>query len=61
MQVLQNNGASIMLNFPKHFSGSEALAQLSWTPLFERRRQHRCIGIYKYMNKHINYKFNTKR
>ena len=46
LQILQNNTARIILDFPKYFSGSEAIAQLSWTPLSERRRQHRCIGIY---------------
>ncbi|CAB4033674.1 Hypothetical predicted protein, partial [Paramuricea clavata] len=43
LQVLQNNAARTILDYPKYFSGTEALAQLNWMPLSERRRQHRCI------------------
>ena len=50
LQVLQNNAARTILDYPKYFSGTEALAQLNWMPLSERRRQHRCIGIYKCIN-----------
>ncbi|CAB3999980.1 Hypothetical predicted protein [Paramuricea clavata] len=58
LQVLQNNAARTILDYPKYFSGTEALAQLNWMPLSERRRQHRCIGIYKCINKYIKYQFN---
>ena len=61
LQVLQNNAARIILDLPKYFSGTQALAQLNWTHLTERRRQHRCTAIYKCTNKFINFKFDLVR
>ena len=61
LQVLQNNAARIILDLPKYFSGTQALAQLNWTHLAERRRQHRCTAIYKCINKFINFKFDLVR
>ena len=55
LQVLQNNAARIILDLPKYFSGTQALAQLNWTHLAERRRQHRCTAIYKCTNKFTNF------
>lgn len=53
LQVLQNNAARTILDLPKFFSGTQALAQLNWIHLAGRRRQHRCIAIYKCLNKFI--------
>ena len=52
-QALQNNAARTILDLPKYFSGTQALSQLNWTHLAERRPQHRRTAIYKCINKFI--------
>ena len=54
LQILQDNAARTILDLPKYFSGSEALVKLCWTPIARRRRFHRCVAIYKYLNNHIS-------
>ena len=54
LQVLQNNAARTILDLPKYFSGTEALVKLGWTPFACRRRFHRCVAIYKYLNNLIS-------
>ena len=52
-QVLPNNAARTILDLPKYCSGTQALSQLNWTHLAERRPQHRRTAIYKCINKFI--------
>ena len=61
LQVLQNNAARIIIDLPKYFSGTQALARLNWIHLAERRRQHRCTAVYKCVNKLTNFSFNLVR
>lgn len=57
LQILQNNAARTILDQPKHSSATLALEQLSWKPLAERRRLHRCIALYKYLHNYIDFDF----
>lgn len=61
LQVLHNNSARIILDMPKHSSASKALEQLSWKPLSDRRCHHRCIAVFKCLNKLINFDFNFSK
>ena len=61
LQILQNNAARIILDMPKYFSASKALEQLNWKPLSARRRRHRCIAIFKCLNKLADFDFNLIR
>ena len=58
LQILQNNAARIILDMPKYFSASKALEQLNWKPLSVRRCHHRCIAIFKCLNKLADFDFN---
>ena len=40
VQVLQNLAAKFVLDMPRHSSATEALHQLGWDNLMERRRLH---------------------
>ena len=45
LQVLQNNAAIIILDLPKYFSGTQALARLNWIHLAELSslKRHTCF------------------
>ena len=60
LQVLQN-AARIILDLPKYFSGTQALARLNWIHLAERRRQHCCTAVYKCVHKLTNFSFDLVR
>ena len=60
--MLQNNAALLMLDLPHiQSSASQALNQLNWKPLIFRRRYHRCVAIFKYLNNLVNFDFNLKK
>lgn len=61
LQVLQNNAARIILNLPKCSSGTQARNLFNWTTLAPRRRQHRCIAIFKCLNEFADYDFSITR
>ena len=61
LQILQNNAARIILDLHKYFSASKALEQLNWKPLSVRRCHHRCIAIFKCLNKLADFDFNLIR
>jgi hypothetical protein len=47
---MQNKAAKVILGLPIMYSATEALQNLQWTPLLERRRRHRCVAVYKCLN-----------
>ena len=58
VQVLQNLVAKFVLDMPRHSSATEALHQLGWDNLMERRRPHRLILFFKALNGLIDWDFN---
>ena len=58
VQVLQNLAAKFVLDMPRHSSATEALHQLGWDNLMERRRLHRLILFFKALNGLIDWDFN---
>ena len=58
VQVLQNLAAKFVLDMPRHSSATEALHQLGWDNLTERRRLHRLILFFKALNGLIDWDFN---
>ena len=58
VQLLQNKAAKLILNKAKHFSSTEAINQLDWLVLSERRWQHRHIIVFKCMHGLIDWSFN---
>ena len=58
VQVLQNLAAKFVLDMPRHSSATEALHQLGWDNLMERRRLHRLILFFKALNGLIVWDFN---
>ena len=40
------------------YSATEALHNLQWTPLLERRRRHRCVAVYKCLNDLMEIEYN---
>jgi len=44
-QLLQNKAAKLILDKAKHSSATEAINELDWLVLSERRRQH-CLFLY---------------
>ena len=62
LQVLQNNAARVILDFPRfNSSASKALDQLNWKLLFLRRKHRRCTAVYKCLNGLIDYDFNITK
>ena len=55
VQLLQNKAAKLILNKAKH---SEAINELDWLVLSERRRQHRLSFVFKCMHGLIDWNFN---
>ena len=58
VQLLQNKAAKLILNKDKHSSATEAINELNWLVLSERRRQHRLSFVFKCMHGLIDWKFN---
>ena len=50
LQILQSKAAKIILDHPLYSSATEALNSLGWMDLAERRRYHRCLYMFKYIN-----------
>ena len=50
LQILQSKAAKIILDHPLYSSSTEALNSLGWMDLAERRRYHRCLYMFKYIN-----------
>ena len=60
LQLLQNKAAKIILSLPSFYSSTEALKELCRPTLSKHRLFHRCVLIYKYVNRIIDFKFDTK-
>lgn len=58
IQILQNFAAKLILDRPKYSSATEALIELNWNTLSERRRLHRLIFCYKGLHGLIDWNFN---
>ena len=58
IQGTQNTAAKVVLDRPKQSSATEALADLNWKTMSERRRIHRLIFTYKGMNGLLDWDFN---
>ncbi|CAH3140614.1 unnamed protein product [Pocillopora meandrina] len=50
LQVLQNKAAKLVLDKPLYSSATDALNQLGWLNLKQRRHFHRCLYVYKCVN-----------
>ena len=58
VQFLQNKAAKSLLDKAKHSSTTEAINELDWLVLSERRRQHRLSLVFKCMHGLIDWEFN---
>ena len=58
VQLLQNKAVKLILNKAKHSSATEAINELDWLVLSERRRQHRLSFVFKCMYRLIDWNFN---
>ena len=58
LQLLQNKAAKIILSLPSFYSSTEALC---WPIIFKHRLFHLCVFVFKYVNRIIDFTFNTKR
>ena len=47
LQVLENKAAKLILDKHPRYSSTEALQELKWSTLAERRHKHRCTFIFK--------------
>ena len=61
VQVMQNNAARLILEFPARASGTQALELLKWQPLHLRRFYHRCLMVFKYKNGNVDFNFGVKK
>ena len=61
LQVLQNNAAKLVLNKPLYSSETDALSQLRWLNLNQRRHFHRCLYVYKCVNGITSHKLELSR
>ena len=61
LQVMQNNAARLILDFPARASGTQALELLKWQPLHLRRFYHRCLMVFKYKNGNVDFNFGVKK
>ena len=61
LQVMQNNAARLILDFPAQASGTQALEMLKWQPLHLRRFYHRCLAVFKAMNGGVDFNFGLKK
>lgn len=61
LQILQNKAAKLILDRSLHSSSTDALTVLRWPNLEERRKCHRCMYAYKYINGEINHSLDIVR
>ena len=61
LQVLQNKAAKLVLDKPLYSSATDALNQLSWLNLKQRRHFHRCLYVYKCVNGITSHKLELSR
>ena len=61
LQVLQNKAAKLVLNKPLYSSATDALSQLGWLNLNQRRHFHRCLYVYKCVNGITSHKLELSR
>ena len=61
LQVMQNNAARLILDFPARASGTQALEVLKLQPLHLRRFYHRCLMVFKCKNGNIDFNFGVKK
>ena len=55
LQILQNKAAKLILDRSLHSSSTDALTDLRWLNLEERRKCHQCIYAYKCINGQLNH------
>ena len=51
LQIMQNMAAKIILDKPLYSSATDALTTLKWLKLGQRRHYHRCLYVFKCINK----------
>ena len=51
LQIIQNKAAKIILDKPLYSSATDALTTLKWLKLGQRRHYHRCLYVFKCVNK----------
>ena len=61
LQVLQNKAAKLVLDKPLYSSATDALNQLRWLNLKQRRLFHRCLYVYKCVNGVTSHKLELLR
>lgn len=61
LQVLQNKAAKLVLDKPLYSSATDALNQLGWLNLKQRRHFHRCLYVYKCVNGITSHKLELSR
>ena len=61
LQVLQNKVAKLVLNKPLYSSATDALIQLGWLNLNQRRHFHRYLYVYKCVNGITSHKLELSR
>ena len=61
LQVLQNKAAKLVLDKPLYSSATDALNQLGWLNLKQRRQFHRCLYVYKCVNGITSHKLELSR
>ena len=61
LQVLQNKAGKLVLNKPLYSSATDALSQLGWLNLSQRRHFHRCLYVYKCVNGITSHKLELSR
>ena len=59
--MLQNKAAKLVLNKPLYSSATDALNQLGWLNLKQRRHFHRCLYVYKCVNGIASHKLELSR
>ena len=60
IQTLQNKAAKVILDRPNYSSSSDAINELEWNSLLDRRKFHRCSFIFKYFNNSVDFAFSNK-
>ena len=61
LQVLENKAAKLILDKRPRYSSTEALQELKWSTLTERRHKHRCTFIFKCIHGLIDFDFNLTK
>ena len=61
LQVLQNKAAKLVLDEPLNSSATDALNQLRWLNLKQRRHFHRCLYVDKCVNGITSHKLELSR